>query len=55
VKNIAEKLFKQRINFRLLVSKEFHFEWSVTMRLPAAGSDREIGTSIYTKSCQKVS
>ncbi|KAI0266502.1 P-loop containing nucleoside triphosphate hydrolase protein [Gloeopeniophorella convolvens] len=27
VKNIAEKLFKEKIKFRLLVSKEFHFEW----------------------------
>ncbi|KAJ6623278.1 P-loop containing nucleoside triphosphate hydrolase protein [Mycena sp. CBHHK59/15] len=27
VKNIAEKLFKEGINFKVLVSKEFYFEW----------------------------
>ncbi|KZT04827.1 P-loop containing nucleoside triphosphate hydrolase protein [Laetiporus sulphureus 93-53] len=27
VKNIAESFFKHDINFKLLVSKEFHFEW----------------------------
>jgi hypothetical protein len=27
VKNIAEKLVKVGVDFRLLVSKEFHFEW----------------------------
>jgi hypothetical protein len=29
VKNIAEKLVKVGVTFRLLVSKEFHFEWYV--------------------------
>lgn len=29
VKNVAEKLFESRIDFRLIVSKEFHFEWYV--------------------------
>jgi regulator of nonsense transcripts 1 len=27
VKNIAEKLHKRAVDFRILVSKEFHFEW----------------------------
>ncbi|KIJ24526.1 hypothetical protein M422DRAFT_132466, partial [Sphaerobolus stellatus SS14] len=27
VKNIAEKLFKQRVDFKIIVSKEFYFEW----------------------------
>lgn len=27
VKNIAESLIKRDVDFRLLVSKEFHFEW----------------------------
>jgi hypothetical protein len=35
VKNIAEKLVKVGVPFRLLVSKEFHFEWSVRVLGPA--------------------
>ncbi|KIJ41432.1 hypothetical protein M422DRAFT_255635 [Sphaerobolus stellatus SS14] len=27
VKNITEKLFKKGVNFKIVVSKEFHFEW----------------------------
>ncbi|KAG6840404.1 hypothetical protein C0991_006913 [Blastosporella zonata] len=27
VKNMAETLFRKEVNFRILVSKEFHFEW----------------------------
>ena len=27
VKNIAEKLYKRDVNFRILVSLEFHLEW----------------------------
>jgi len=27
VKNIAEKLFKEQVNFKLIVSQEFLFEW----------------------------
>lgn len=27
VQNIAEKLHEKEIDFKLLVSKEFHFEW----------------------------
>jgi superfamily II DNA or RNA helicase len=30
VKNIAEKLYKRGVDFRIIVSKEFHFEWCVT-------------------------
>ncbi|KAG5734510.1 hypothetical protein E4T56_gene5962 [Termitomyces sp. T112] len=30
VKNMAETLFKKGIDFKILVSKEFHFEWHVT-------------------------
>jgi AAA domain len=29
VKNIAEKLYKCDVDFRIIVSKEFHFEWWV--------------------------
>lgn len=29
VKNIAEKLYKLNVEFRILVSKEFYFEWWV--------------------------
>lgn len=29
VKNIAEKLLKENIDFKLIVSKEFHKEWCV--------------------------
>jgi regulator of nonsense transcripts 1 len=29
VKNIAEKLFDKKVDFKILVSKEFHEEWSV--------------------------
>ncbi|KAG6884578.1 hypothetical protein C0993_009853 [Termitomyces sp. T159_Od127] len=27
VKNMAETLVKKKVNFKILVSKEFHFEW----------------------------
>jgi hypothetical protein len=27
VKNIAEKLFEKGVDFRLIVSQEFYFEW----------------------------
>jgi len=27
VKNVAEKLFRENISFKLLVSQEFLFEW----------------------------
>jgi hypothetical protein len=27
VKNIAERLIRDKVEFRILVSKEFHFEW----------------------------
>jgi hypothetical protein len=27
VKNIAERLIRDGVEFRILVSKEFHFEW----------------------------
>jgi hypothetical protein len=27
VKNIAEKLFKEKVAFKLIVSKDFLFEW----------------------------
>jgi hypothetical protein len=27
VKNIAEKLFEKKVNFKLIVSQEFLFEW----------------------------
>jgi broad-specificity NMP kinase len=31
VKNIAEKLFDKKVDFKILVSKEFHEEWSVVV------------------------
>ena|SRR5258707_10635245 len=31
VKNIAEKLFDKEVNFKILVSKEFHEEWLVVV------------------------
>ena len=31
VKNIAEKLFNKKVDFKILVSKEFHEEWSVVV------------------------
>ena len=29
VLNIAETLYKREVDFKLLVSKEFHFEWCI--------------------------
>jgi hypothetical protein len=31
VKNIAEKLFQKGVKFKLIVSKDFHFEWYVSI------------------------
>jgi hypothetical protein len=31
VKNIAEKLFKEEVSFKIIVSKGFHFEWYVLL------------------------
>jgi hypothetical protein len=50
VLNIAEKLLKSNVNFRLVVSKEFHFEWYVVhmgRRLPAAEGRRH--EHLYTE------
>lgn len=51
VKNIAEKLFMKNVDFRILVSKDFHFEWwaGVDMLLPCSKLTSTSGTSIYMK------
>ena len=33
VKNIAEKLVKGTVDFKIIVSKEFHFEWYASLVL----------------------
>lgn len=38
VKNIAEKLFAKKVDFKILVSKEFYVEWYFEFCTPKAST-----------------